>query len=299
MLFTVAIPTYNNADTISKAINSCLKIEFEGEYEILIVNNASTDVTKQVLQKFEKEKKIRVIENKITVDLFENHNVCFREAKGDYVIFCHSDDELKKDSLKILKKKLEERNYPEKYIVWGQSMFRDFYSFLKFFNINYNMIISGERAIQVFSIPNGLTPSGTCYSRKSILEIGGFYKMLSRTTPNDWTIMLNAALNEFEFEMVDRLLFIRKFASTAVDRNNKKIKLDIFDAFEEFLKHQSEENKKNIRVNLKNSTNYRGYDLLCKFFHLNLNEKIIYILKLGYASPKELIKFLLKNRGIN
>lgn len=294
MLFTIAIPTYNNADTISKAINSCLKIEFEEEYEILIVNNASIDATKQILQKYEKEKKIRVIENKATVDLFENHNVCFREAKGDYVIFCHSDDELKKDSLKILKKKLEERNYPEKYIVWGQSMFRDFYNFLKLFNVEYNTIISGERAIQIFSTPSGLTPSGTCYSRKSILEIGGFYKMFSRTTPNDWTIMLNAALNEFEFEMIDKMLFIRKFASTASKINKKQRLIDIFDAFKEFLDKQPLENRNIIENNLKKTTTSRGYFLLCKFFHIKLKEKFIYILELGYTSPKELIKLLLR-----
>lgn len=294
MLFTIAIPTYNNANIVTKAINSCLDLDFDEEYEILIVNNASTDNTKEILKKFENEKKIRIIENKETVDQFQNHNICFQEAKGKYVLFCHSDDELKRDSLNTLKKKLEERNYPEKYIVWGQSMFRDFYGFLRELNISYNTIISGERAILFFSIPNGLTPSGTCYSRNSILKIGGFYKMFSKTTPNDWTIMLNAALNEFEFEMIDKMLFIRKFASTAIKVSNEQRRIDMFDAFKEFLYNQPVENKCILKNNLKNTISSKGYFLLCKFFHLSLKEKYIYILKLGYISPKELIKLFFK-----
>lgn len=293
MLFTIAIPTYNNEKTILKTIKSCINQNFDDEYEVLVVNNASTDNTKKILQSLV-DLKIRIIENKENVSLFENHNICLKEAKGEYVIFCHSDDELKIEALKILKEKLRSRNYPKRYIIWGQSMFRDFYEYLKQFNVLYNTIISGERAIQIFAIPNGLTPSGTCYSRKSLLEIGGFYKMKTRTTPSDWTIMLNAALNEFEFEMLDRLLFVRKFASTAIGRNNKEIKRDIKDAFSEFLENQTIENKEIVRNNLLMTYNNLSYMLLNKFFKIKFKIKIKYLLKIAYFYPKEIIRILLK-----
>lgn len=293
MLFTIAIPTYNNSNTILKAINSCLNIEFEeNEYEILIVNNASTDNTKEILKRIT-DSRVRIVENKKTVDLFENHNICFKEARGDYIVFCHSDDKVQRNILKILKRKLEERNYPEKYIIWGQSMFRDFYNFWGYFKINYNTIISGERAIKIFAIPNGLTPSGTCYSRKSIIEIGGFYKMKSRTTPSDWTIMLNAALNEFEFEMLDRLLFIRTYASTAVGITKKNRKQGIYDAFEEFKNKQSEENIIKVRNSLFQTSHVLGYKLLKKYYNITFKEKVKYLIKALIKNPKVLLQILL------
>ena len=292
MLFTIAIPTYNSAKLIEKAIISCLKIKYNEEFEILIVNNNSNDNTLEILEKFSSEKKIRIINNEKTVSQFENHNVCLKEARGDYIIFCHSDDELKEDILEILKFKIESRNYPEKYIVWGQSMFRDFYGYLKQFNVTYNTIIAGERAIEVFSIPNGLTPSGTCYSRKALLEIGGFYEMKTKTTPSDWTIMLNAAINEFEFEMLDRLLFIRKFASTALSESKNNRKKDIFDAFNIVYNNLNLEEREIIKKFILKNINYEGYYILKKFFKLKLSKKLKYFFKGVFCKKKELVKLI-------
>lgn len=118
--------------------------------------------------------------------------------------------------------------------------------------------------------------------------------MKTRTTPSDWTIMLNAALNEFEFEMLDRLLFVRKFASTAIGRNNKEIKRDIKDAFSEFLENQTIENKEIVRNNLLMTYNNLSYMLLNKFFKIKFKIKIKYLLKIAYFYPKEIIRILLK-----
>lgn len=217
MLFTIAIPTYNNRKTISRAIQSALNQTYKGDYEVLVVNNASTDGTLEEILLFQ-DNKIRVVTNPQTVDMYSNHNICLKEAKGDYVLFCHSDDILTKDALLLLGKRIEERQFPSKYILWGHSMFRDFQAALDRGHQKINTMFSGEFSIHSF-IWGGLTPSGTCYSRESLLEIGGFPAIGSKVPMADWAILVIAAYNHFEFEMIDRLLFIREFASTANDLN--------------------------------------------------------------------------------
>lgn len=230
MLFTVAIPTYNNESTIVKAIESALNQDFEDEYEIVIVNNNSSDNTSKVLETI-KSGKVKVYTNPETYTLFENHNACLRVSRGDYVLFCHSDDELDVQALSILKRKIEERGYPKKYIVWGHSFFRDFSTALTNAKLSVGQTFAGIVAVRPF-INGGLTPSGTCYS-KSFIEHNGFLPTNHKLTPSDSSSMIHAALNGFRFEMINELLFYRRDASTLLRgtklNDKKKAYTDAYD----------------------------------------------------------------------
>jgi glycosyltransferase involved in cell wall biosynthesis len=223
MTFTIAIPTYNNAKSIHLAIESAINQNFTQEYEILVVNNKCTDNTAEILEKYKSY--IRIIENHETVSMWENHNICLKKSKGDYVIFCHSDDELLFDALKKYYDKLKERDFPEKYVLWGRSMFRDFYNNWKSSGFSLNQIASGINSLDVF-FNGGLTPSGTCYHKNSFLKLDGFIIVNYKLAPSDLVTMLKLSINNFEFEMADRIFFKRESASTAfgIDYkyNNKK-----------------------------------------------------------------------------
>jgi glycosyltransferase involved in cell wall biosynthesis len=237
MKLTIAIPTYNNQNTIAKAIDSAISQNFKKEYEILVVNNCSTDNTANILESY--LPKIRIIKNHKTVSLFENHNICLENALGDYIVFCHSDDELLPDALTKYYGALKNRNFPLKYVVWGRSMFRDFYISWKNGGLSLNQISSGIEAIETFKI-GGITPSGTCYSRKSFLEAGGFIKVNHRMAPSDLITMWNLIFYSFEFEMVDRIFFKREYASTANFTGSKSEYDSVLDAIQCFKSYVSE-----------------------------------------------------------
>lgn len=246
MLFTIAIPTYNNEKTIAKAIQSALDQDYDDAYEILIANNASKDNTREVIESFN-DKKIRVVVNKETYDMYTNHNVCLKEAKGDYVLYCHSDDELLPNALSVLSDRIKERKYPKRYILWGHSVFRDYYANIRRGGQQVNTLFSGIAAVQSF-LSGGLTPSGTCYSRESLLVIGGFPLSNVRSPEMDWVILIVAAFNLFEFEMVDRIYFKRTDASTAVRDMNMCEKIEIHkDAYKKLFSLISE-SQKNIFI---------------------------------------------------
>jgi len=244
MLFTIAIPTYNNASVVSKAIDSAINQDYKEDYEVLIVNNASTDNTVEVLETYKSNPKVRIISNEKTVDQFQNHNVCFREAKGDYVVFIHSDDELCPYALSVYAERIMMRRYPPRYILWGHSMFRDYYDSLKAVGQRLNEVFGGAPSLRCFVNAAGLTPSGTCYSRESILRIGGFPEMKTKSTPLDCYILFWAAFNKFEFEMIDRMVFLRMDASTAVrSQSRTQILEDMKDMFD-ILFAKLDENQK-------------------------------------------------------
>lgn len=212
MLFSILIPTYNNERTIAKAIDSALNQDYDGEYEIVIVNNASTDSTLSVIESYS-DPKIKVISNLSTVHMYENHNICIKNAVGDYVIFCHSDDELLPESLKILERKILDRMYPQRYIVWGHSLFRDFSMIMQQYDslLTYNTMFSGITA-KLIMLRGGLTPSGTCYSKKIFTELN-YFPVVEGTYDLDWVFCVLAAYSACEFEMIDRILFKRVASS--------------------------------------------------------------------------------------
>jgi len=235
LLITIAVPTYNNELTIGNTIESCLNQETEIPYEVLVVNNASTDGTKKVIEEY-KGDMLKYAEREHTGTIYDNHNECLRHANGRYVIFCHSDDKLESHAVETFARKLKQRNFPKKYILFGHSMFRDFFTHLHNGGFHLNEMIVGENAPLLF-MNSGLTPSGTCFSKDSLLELDGFLRTDHRLAAGDMTSMLYFALKKFRFEMIDEMIFSRTFASTAVEGRKISDGLDSVDeAFEHFYK---------------------------------------------------------------
>ena len=229
---TIAIPTYNNQATISKAIDSCLSQTDLEDVEILVINNASTDGTSDILLGYGNS--IVVVLNDETVSLFENHNVALKNAKGEYVVFCHSDDSLLPDAIEILKSNIKKRGCPKRYVLWGHSLFRDFYSAIRNSNFSPGQMFAGIHATNPF-LEGGLTPSGTCYS-KCFIEIGGFLPTQHKLAPSDAISMINAALHGYKFEMIQDIIFRRTTASTLLRSTSKSDSLHGYEnAFQNLL----------------------------------------------------------------
>jgi glycosyltransferase involved in cell wall biosynthesis len=85
---SVIIPTYNRADFIEDAVESVLCQTYK-DFEIIIVDDGSTDSTKDVLQKF--YNKIRYI-YKNNGGVASARNTGIKHAQGEYIAFLDSDD---------------------------------------------------------------------------------------------------------------------------------------------------------------------------------------------------------------
>jgi len=222
MLFSILIPTYNNGKSIEKAVRSALNQDYSGEYEVVVVNNASTDNTADVLSQI-KDEHLKLFTNPQTVNIYANHNVALSYAKGDYVVYCHGDDELLPHTLKVMASYVEKHLYPTQYILFGHSRFRDFSEWFPKEDalLTYNCMFSGWTAKRIF-MDGGLSPSGVLYSRQALINIGGF-DATDGAYESDWLVFLKAAFEGFEFEFSDRMLFKREYATTYVASNQDKI----------------------------------------------------------------------------
>lgn len=94
--FSIIIPTYNRAHILQRAIHSIITQSFR-DYEIIIVDDGSTDKTKQVVHGIEDESIHYILQDNKGVCAARNAGV--KHSKGSYLIFLDSDDVLFEDAL--------------------------------------------------------------------------------------------------------------------------------------------------------------------------------------------------------
>lgn len=90
-MFSVVIPLYNKAHTIINTLECVLKQTFT-DYEIVIVNDGSTDDSTGVIQRFSSDKRIKLV-NQENQGVSGARNTGVANAKFEYVAFLDGDDE--------------------------------------------------------------------------------------------------------------------------------------------------------------------------------------------------------------
>ncbi|HEY6504867.1 MAG TPA: glycosyltransferase family A protein [Chitinophagaceae bacterium] len=97
--FSVIVPTYNRAHLIGKTLDTVLGQTFQ-DFEIVIVDNKSTDNTVEVLKPYLADQRITLYVQKENYERSSSRNKGMELARGRYLTFLDSDDVLYKDSLK-------------------------------------------------------------------------------------------------------------------------------------------------------------------------------------------------------
>lgn len=99
--FSIVIPTYNRGHTIGRTIESCLNQTFK-DFEIIVVDDGSTDNTRKVLSAFGSNK-IRLLDLGDNKGVNVARNRGAESACGQWLIFQDSDDAFTKNALEGLK----------------------------------------------------------------------------------------------------------------------------------------------------------------------------------------------------
>ena len=104
---SVIIPAYNRADLIGETIESVLNQTFD-DFEIIIVDDGSTDSTREVVRKFDGPIKYIYQQNRGRSCA---RNRGFEVSGGDYVCFLDSDDVFKPRMLELQVSLLDSNNH--------------------------------------------------------------------------------------------------------------------------------------------------------------------------------------------
>lgn len=89
IFFSVIIPTYNREKVLERAIDSVLNQSFK-DFELIVVDDGSTDQTSEILKKYDKNIKVIRTENK---GVSAARNLGVQHASGIWLSFLDSDDE--------------------------------------------------------------------------------------------------------------------------------------------------------------------------------------------------------------
>ena len=100
-LISVVIPIFNGKNYLLNCLNFLKEQNFNKEFEIILVNDASTDNFHQVLENIE-IKNLKVFNFDQNKGQSAARNFGIKKSSGKYIFFMDVDDEISKNSLNIL-----------------------------------------------------------------------------------------------------------------------------------------------------------------------------------------------------
>ena len=91
-LVSIGLPVYNGEKYLEKSIDSILAQTFT-DLELIICDNASTDRTSEICQKYAaSDPRVRYFHNPTNVGGANNHNLTFKHSRGKYFRWASHDD---------------------------------------------------------------------------------------------------------------------------------------------------------------------------------------------------------------
>lgn len=91
-LVSVLTPAYNAGSYLAQTIEGVLNQTYEN-FEFIIINDCSTDNTYEIAKSYaEKDRRVRLVDNKENLGIAGNRNKAISLAKGEYIVWQDADD---------------------------------------------------------------------------------------------------------------------------------------------------------------------------------------------------------------
>ncbi len=203
--FSIIIPTYNRAHLIEATLESVLKQTFR-EYEIIIVDDGSTDDTENVIKPF-LSNDVRYIKIQNSERGFAR-NFGAKNAKGRYVNFFDSDDIALENHLEVARKFIQIHTDPE------------------IFHLNYEWVNSDLKKIKevkvVHEFANRFLLSGNILScngvflKREVALLHPFNESRDLSVSEDWDLWLRLSARY-------KIHLVPDVTSYIVDHNERSV----------------------------------------------------------------------------
>ena len=90
---SIIVPVYNVEKFLERCLDSIFKQQFSSVFEVIAVDDCSTDNSLHVLKEYQKrEKRLIIIEHEINKKLSCASKTGIRASTGDYIMHVDSDD---------------------------------------------------------------------------------------------------------------------------------------------------------------------------------------------------------------
>ena len=142
-LISIYITNFNYGKFLEKSITSVLS-QTINNYELIIIDDGSTDNSEHILEKYKKHQNIKIIFQK-NIGLNASNNVALKLSKGKYILRLDADDFLEENALEEMCKTLDQDSdiamvFPDYYLIdedenlTGQFVRHDFENDVKLFD---------------------------------------------------------------------------------------------------------------------------------------------------------------------
>ena len=209
-IISVYIVNKNYDKFLKQAIKSVLSQSFQSK-ELIIIDDGSSDLSKEIIEKYKKKNLCRVIYNKSSKGLIKSSNIAIKIARGEYVIRLDADDYLDSNALSVLYDKIsKEKNvalvYSDYYLIDSK-----------------NNILSLEKQILRKNTKLNHLPvlAACCLIKKNALFSVNLYD--EKFTRQDGFDIWYKLLNNFQFKHVSLPLFYYRRHETNLTKNISKL----------------------------------------------------------------------------
>lgn len=172
---SIIIPVYNLENIINHTLESLIN-QINDDFEIIIVNDGSTDNTLEVINVFFQKvnfKNYRII-NKVNGGVSSARNIGIYESSGEYLYFLDGDDYISNDMISTVRDYID--SYKPDVLIWGYNLVNEnhesIFEYFDSYNFDSNKS-SGLDAIKAILNENKSLSVCTCsalYRKEIIVE---------------------------------------------------------------------------------------------------------------------------------
>jgi glycosyltransferase involved in cell wall biosynthesis len=190
---SVVIPTYNSASLLKEAVQSVLGQTYQ-DFEVIIINNFSTDETVEVVNSLNDER-VSFINFKNEGIIGKSRNIGITNARGDWIAFLDSDDRWYPDKLEVIVKAIDE--YPEAILFTHRLL-----NVRKGEAIGSNELgrIPGDMYRSLLFHGSRFATSATVVRKTALIDVAGFSERPDFAGVEDYDLWLRLSkIGEFQF----------------------------------------------------------------------------------------------------
>ena len=211
-MISIIIPTYNRSELLKISLHSIVNQTFK-EFEIIVVDDGSTDNTESVVNEF-KDYDIKYLKLQKSGNIAKIRNTGIEYSKYDVLAFCDDDDIWERDKLERqipLLKKFDMICCNGNIIDLNDNILKD-----KYFEIKEDFLITPEILIKNNFI---LTP--TVLLKKEIVKLNNFEDAEYKNLCEDYYLWLQIVFDSSIYFFNENLVKIRRHLSTTQNLRNK------------------------------------------------------------------------------
>ena len=180
-LVSIIIPTFNSLKFLNESIDSALNQTYD-ETEIILIDDGSTDDTKNHFNAWEKQGVKCVSQQNSGASSARNHGLSL--ASGNYIQFLDADDVLHKDKIKTQVEAMKQNNADLSFTGWGNFKDNPQHSQkFKFRDINFSKIKTGLDIFKSFGLDGWFIPTLSWLTKKELIIKAGYWN--PSFCPND------------------------------------------------------------------------------------------------------------------